>query len=281
MPCYYRDASGGPCSNPGPHYEVVHMDGGNMQIVMVCMEHYKSFLTQEALNAPPAIRDAGAFVEAHFGARYRDCTFGDFVTSGPELEAMKPYMQDVSPKALRSLAGAKAASLAFCDSVIETGQGMLALCGREGNGKTMLAACIARRLTEAGKKIVVRQATAFAIDIRSTYRSGGVDAQKSSLNQILDPILRADVVMIEDLQPICFRGDIHFLMHEIIDRIYSEKKAFVLTSNIGLHDLRKPEALGAHLVSRMEESPSWLVELTATSWRSAVKRKEMDSPLRK
>lgn len=279
--CQYGQFSGTPCDSPGPYYAIAVMNGGVPNQIHACRKHFPAVKELLSSDVPVTRQDPAALLAAHFGDRYRDASFDTFITEGERLEDIRPFMHGLTSKAEATMRASLQAAREFAESVKRTGQGMLVLCGREGVGKTMLAAATSRHLMESGKRVAIRQTARFVTDIRSTYVRSGVERSKQTTNDYMDPLLKADVVVLDDLRPNCFQSDIMLLIHDIINDIYANRKGLILTSNLTIKDLRKPENLGPHIVSRLEESPSWILDLDTPNWRTAIKRRDLNMPVTK
>jgi DNA replication protein DnaC len=255
----------------GVHHPLLNDPVHRLYYCMPCLEEVKKknrTLSKATINLDDKI-------QAAFGARFREASFESFVSDLPALKKMAEYHPGYTKANIAAIHSAYHSAKMFADEFVETGAGTLILTGPPGCGKTTLEAAVVREALRADKNVAVRKAVNFVRDIRATYR-GGIGASQRTMDQMVQSLHNADLVVIEDLHPSCFRDDIRNLLFEVVDRIYTENRGFIMSSNVPLTEMRKGDKLGAHMVDRLIEPPSCIVELppTTPSWRMALKRRD-------
>jgi DNA replication protein DnaC len=247
----------------GMLYPIASMQDGQIVKTYYCAEHYAAARSQA--SARHERKDASERIESLFGERYRSTSFDTFIADD-RLRALG-YSSDQ----IAVLADAREKAEAFTRQACKARHGSMLLTGPEGVGKTHLEVSAVRMLLEAGVSVSVRSAVNLARDIRHTY-GNGIQHYRDTVKGMLDSMLSHDAVVLEDIQPICFKDDIRTHLFEIIDRIYTSRKIFIATSNFHDEELRRPEYLGPHLIDRLYEPPSLILTIRSKSYRTAMKK---------
>ena len=198
-------------------------------------------------------------------ARYRACTLESFNTHVEGSQGQR-------------LLEAKALCRRFVDSFVEDGGGYresgLLFIGPPGSGKTHLAVAVLKELIATyGLSGRFVDFTALIDEIQATFAPDSTLSKR----QILDPIQRADVVVLDELgaqKPSDFVQDVLYL---VMNSRYAERRPTLFTSNYDLPQESDPDldrAVGpqrldlshriqSRLVSRLFEMacPVWLSDV--------------------
>lgn len=110
----------------------------------------------------------------------------------------------------------------------------LLLHGPVGTGKTFFAACIANHLLEQGYSVEMTSFTRIVNTIQGMYE--GKQAY-------IDQLMRRDLLIIDDLG---VERESEFMQEQvtaIVDARYKSKRPLIITTNIGLDEIKKPKNL--------------------------------------
>lgn len=261
------------CTSTGPLYAVSFRLGGQIEKRHFCQRCYVKFQNRARSTSG---RNTGDMITRMFGSRYEDATFDSFITDKSYFEGLfklSPQHRQLYNGRLEEMAQAKKRVQAFAQSAAKSGHGSMFLYGPEGSGKTHLHAATIRTLLEAGRTVAFRKAPSLVGEIRATY-GDGIRHYRETLRGIITGILKADVVAIEDVQPVCFRDDIRNHIFEIIDSVYSKEKIFIMTSNISFEQMRHADRFGPHTMDRIAEPPSCVLKMEFPSYRALMSKIE-------
>lgn len=134
-------------------------------------------------------------------------------------------------------------------------KGILILHGGRGPGKTRMAA----ELSLYAGKTRYRTAMRFFIEIRATYGNKSVSEM-----DIIDDLVRADLLVLDELQE---RGETPFedrLLTHLIDARYAENKPTILIANLTKQEIGA--SLGLSIIDRVRENGA-SIEFTWPSFR--------------
>ena len=173
-------------------------------------------------------------------AKYLRATFGDAVVTEHNREAL-----------------AKAREFA------ERGAGGLLLSGPVGRGKTYIAACIVNHRLDKLQWTVFGNVVSLLGRIRRTYDDWSREDEWDVVNELTS----VPVLVLDDLGKDRVTDWVEQLLYQVIDTRYRENRALVVTTNLGLRDLRDryPE-VGAALISRIVDMCRG-VRLEGPDWR--------------
>jgi DNA replication protein DnaC len=186
--------------------------------------------------------------EAHIDRRYVHCTFENFRTYNESLT--------------QALTAARRVAENFPPHDVG-----LFLGGKPGVGKTHLAIAVMKRIIErTGARAVFLKAHDLLARIRDTYQSSD-----STERRVLEPVLTADVLVLDDLGADRPSEWVEQMMYCISDSRYSTRRLTLFTSNYqDLDDDSDPQGLvcriGAPMRSRLHEMCEML-ELTGADYR--------------
>jgi DNA replication protein DnaC len=153
-------------------------------------------------------------------------------------------------------------------------QGLLFL-GGPGTGKTHLAVGLGRRLVEAkGAKLLFYEQRELLKELQATFDA---DSPRSE-GDVLQPVLDAEVLILDDLGAGRTTAWAQDVMHDVIACRYNEKRPLIMTSNraieggdgaAGAGGLSLRDRLGDALISRLYEM-CVLVEVRGEDFRKGV-----------
>lgn len=156
-------------------------------------------------------------------ARYAKCSLSRFVTSHPDERARRQLA--------RACSKAEEYIERFLDEDGDFAESGLIFVGPPGGGKTHLAVAVLRGLID---KYSVRgrfiDFTTLIHQIQSTFDPGSSESKR----QVLDPVIRADVLVLDELgaqKPTAWVRDILYL---VINTRYTERRPTLFTTNYPL-----------------------------------------------
>jgi DNA replication protein DnaC len=258
----------GECEETELYPLITSTEGGGTKRYMLCQEHHQK--AKEYLNKRPEnIRSRMAGL---FGEKFADATFNNFVTDPEKLKKLAKYHGgSFSEQQLRSIKEAKEDVSAFVDQSVSDPSGTILLFGREGLGKTHLAAASVRRMIESGSNAAVWYSTRLLAQIRDTY-SRSPSEKSETVKSIIETMTSRDVLVLEDIRESCFSTDIKDYIFDIVNSVYREEGMLIMTSNFTVQELRAEDRLGPHLVDRIIDPPSCVKHIKGSfSYRAAKK----------
>jgi DNA replication protein DnaC len=155
-------------------------------------------------------------------ARYAGCSLSSFVTSHPDRSARNQLLE------------ARSTAERYVERFVDEGrfrESGLLFYGPAGVGKTHLAAAILKALIEdyrvRGRFI---DFTTLIHQIQSTFDPGSPESKR----EVLDPVIRADVLVLDELgaqKPTAWVQDVLYL---VINTRYTERRPTLFTTNYPL-----------------------------------------------
>lgn len=188
--------------------------------------------------------------EANIPKRYQHCTLDNFVSYNESLER----------------AVARARTLAAEFPAISGG---LFLEGQPGVGKTHVAVAVLKQVIErTGARGLFYDIRDLLRVIRSTYDP----AIRTTEVEVLRPVMRADLLVLDDLGAEKTSEWVEETMNLIVNTRYNERRATIFTSNyLDIPDDTDPNALlyriGARMRSRLHEMCGDFIVLDAADYR--------------
>lgn len=247
---------------------ITSTEGGGTKRYMLCQEHHQ--MAKEYLNKRPD--NIRARMAGLFGDKFADATFDNFITDEQRLKKLAEYHGgSFSREQLQSIQEAKEDVSSFVEESVSDPSGTILLFGREGLGKTHLAAASVRRMIESGNNAAVWYSTRLLAQIRDTY-SRSPSKKSETVKSIIDTMTSRDVLVLEDIRESCFSTDIKDYIFEIVNSVYREEGMLIMTSNFTVQELRAEDRLGPHLVDRIIDPPSCVKHIKGSfSYRAAKK----------
>lgn len=112
------------------------------------------------------------------------------------------------------------------------GQG-LTLWGKCGTGKTFAACCVANRLIDEGKRVIVTSFTDIVNELQSTFEK----------KAILDRLKGCDLLVLDDLASERDTAFMNETIFSIIDARYRSGKPMLVTTNMTIQQMENPTDL--------------------------------------
>ncbi len=119
--------------------------------------------------------------------------------------------------------------------------------GGVGSGKTHIAVAILRAVVERGFSGRYCNVVDLLDDLRATFEP---NAPQSGM-EIIDGVVAADLVVLDDLGAEAPTGWVHDRLYQIINRRYEESRPTLVTTNLTLDDLDRQ--VGPRITSRLCE----------------------------
>ena len=179
--------------------------------------------------------------QARIPARYSKCDFSTFIT----------YENEKLQRAVR-----KAREFAAAFPVVDKG---LLFIGPPGIGKTHVAVSVLREVVLKGMRGVYYDTRSLLSTIRSTYNP----VTRASEAEVLDEVMQAELLVLDDLGAERLTDWVEETMHLIVNTRYNEKRPTVFTTNYeDLSDVNNLDSLfvrvGYRLHSRLREMCDFL-----------------------
>ena len=118
------------------------------------------------------------------------------------------------------------------EKIKKSGKGLLFF-GAVGNGKTFYAGCIANYLLDRGYKVL----------LTNIYRIEGRMRHEADRDDYIDSLERYDLLIIDDFGTERDTEYMNEIVFQIIDARYRSSLPMILTSNITLEELGRPESI--------------------------------------
>jgi DNA replication protein DnaC len=192
---------------------------------------------------------AQALVAAGIPSQYRRCDLDNF--------------RDYNDSLVHAVARAKS----FVESFPVVSQGLMFL-GPAGLGKTHLAVAILKQvIARVGARALFRPMGTLLRQIRDTYNP----VVRSTERQVIEPVIRAELLVLDDLGRERPTDWVEETLTLIIDTRYNERRPTIITTNYSLiDDSTDPNALisrvGFRTLSRLHEMCEF-VQITGVDYR--------------
>lgn len=277
------------CQHPGCDrrgtYPFIDTRNGTKKKYDLCEDHHREARNKTGAGDAPSGEDLSERVGMLFGQEFADATFSNYVTDREHFEALAEKMQAHFEKVEESLPQDETFGVedhvgqlssacngleAFTKEMAESGHGTVVLGGRQGVGKTHLAAACVRRLIRHGYEPAMWHATDMLNQIRATYNSSPA-RETRSVDALINRMTQSDVLVLEDIRPSCFANDMQDHIFNAVDRVYSNQGMIVITSNFTLKELSSPDRLGPYIVDRLCAPPSFIQDIQGISYRQVRK----------
>ena len=179
--------------------------------------------------------------QARIPARYARCDFSTFI----------PYQNEKLQRALR-----KAQEFSAGFPVVDKG---LLFIGPPGIGKTHVAVSVLREVVLKGMRGVYYDTRSLLSTIRSTYNP----VTRASEAEVLDEVMHAELLVLDDLGAERLTDWVEETMHLIVNTRYNERRPTVFTTNYeDVADVEDLDSLlvrvGRRLHSRLREMCEFL-----------------------
>jgi DNA replication protein DnaC len=148
------------------------------------------------------------------------------------------------------------------------GQGLL-LSGTVGTGKTYFAACIANRLIDKGYKVLMTNFARLTNQIQGTF---------DGKQELIDDLNRYSLLILDDLGAERKSEFMQEMVFNIIDSRYRSGLPFIITTNLSLEEIKKPQELSySRIYDRILERCFPIEVLGNSKRRQAVKDSYFDT----
>lgn len=148
------------------------------------------------------------------------------------------------------------------------GQGLL-LSGTVGTGKTYFAACIANYLIDHGYKVLMKNFSQLINKIQGTF---------DGKQDIIDDLNRYPLLILDDLGAERKSEYMQEMVFNIIDSRYRSGLPFIITTNIPLEEIKKPQDLTCSRIYDRILERCFPIEVQGNSKRrQAVKDRYFDT----
>lgn len=148
------------------------------------------------------------------------------------------------------------------DEFLKDGQGLL-LSGTVGTGKTYFAACIANRLIDKGYRALMTNFARLTNQIQGTF-----DGKQA----LIDDLNRYPLLILDDLGAERKSEFMQEMVFNIIDSRYRSGLPFIITTNLSLEEIKKPQDLTCSRIYDRILERCFPIEMTgASKRRQAVK----------
>ena len=145
---------------------------------------------------------------------------------------------------------------------LKEGKGLL-LSGTVGTGKTYFAACIANRLIDTGYRVLMTNFARLTNQIQGTF---------DGKQEIIDDLNRYQLLILDDLGAERKSEYMQEMVFNIIDSRYRSGLPFIITTNLSLEEIKKPQDLSCQRIyDRILERCFPIEMLGSSKRRQAIK----------
>jgi DNA replication protein DnaC len=185
------------------------------------------------------------FAAIGIGRRYAGVSFGDYQPVCVPASQVKAVCE--------TYAATFPARLVAGDSLL--------MLGNIGTGKNMLAAAICHAVCQAGFTPVHTTAIRVIRRVREAWRKNA----EASEQEMVDSFTVPDLLVVDEVGRQYGTDGENLILSEIFANRYDDKKPSILISNLVFADLE--HYLGAHVLDRLQEGDSRLLEFNWGSYR--------------
>jgi DNA replication protein DnaC len=268
------------CSEPGDYPLIVNKDGEKRRLFF-CLSHHQEAKRLRASSSDVSVEDR---IESLFGEKFRDATFSTFRTDPEYFRRIAQKIREakggsgpaVTEEDIATIQDAKSSLQRFTETMQREREGTVFLFGPNGLGKTHLLAAATRKLIGAGLSASSWHMTSLVTRVWATY-SEPHDQEIGTVQQIIEAMKEPDVLILQDINEMCFSNDIREYIFEIVDSVYRNRGILMMSANLTPEELMDPERLGTPAVTRILEPPSCVKKMTGPSHRQARKAYEKTS----
>jgi DNA replication protein DnaC len=199
---------------------------------------------------------------AKIPARYQNCDFDNYFEQ-------KAFGQQRTKNLLMNFA----ADYPLVDDEIFREKSIL-LAGGAGRGKTHLAVAVLKALLKKGVPCLFVDFHELLADIRNSYD----ELSQTSEYQILQPLLKVEVLLLDDLGSQRMSGWVQDTVFHIINLRYNQRRPMIVTTNLAMEVPSKTspgetlqDRLGYKVISRLYEMCTSF-ELDGADYRKEVRK---------
>jgi DNA replication protein DnaC len=159
----------------------------------------------------------------------------------------------------KALATAKAFAEKFTD--LSASGANLIFSGNPGTGKTHLAAAIANRLLDQGRRVFYRRVYELLREIKDSWAQDS----EASESEVVRKYSKVELLILDEVGVQFGKDSDKILMFELLDNRYANRKPSVIVSNLDEEGMT--QFLGERVIDRLCDSSSAMVAFNWDSYR--------------